>query len=65
MNGFRKELDTYEKEGVPLWLDGMASTPEEIVKAHQIAEDVTYMRDYVQDADGRLSRLEFDRIQDS
>ena len=31
-------------------------------KAHKIAEDVSYMRDYVPDPEGRLLRLEFDAV---
>lgn len=61
---FRKELDFYAREGIPLWLNGMPSTPKEIEKAHRIAEDITYMRDYVRDSDGRLTRLGFDPVKD-
>ena len=35
---------------------------EEIWKAHKIAEDISYMRDYVPDSYGRLLRLEFDAV---
>lgn len=42
---FRKELDAYQAQGIPLWLDGEPSSPKEIWKAHKIAEDVSYMRD--------------------
>ena len=54
----------YASEGIPLWLNGMPSTPKEIEKAHKVAEDVTYMRDYVRDSSGRLTRLEFDSVKD-
>ena len=59
---FRKELDAYQAQGSPLWLDGEPSSPKEIWKAHKIAEDVSYMRDYVPDPEGRLLRLEFDAV---
>ena len=62
---FRKELDFYASEGIPLWLNGMPSTPKEIEKAHRVAENVSYMRDYVRDSNGRLTRLEFDPVKDS
>lgn len=42
---FRKELDAYQAQGIPLWLDGEPSSPKEIWKAHKIAEDISYMRD--------------------
>ena len=63
-NAFRKELDDYVRKGIPLWLDGNPSTPGEIEKAHKIAEDVTYMRDYVQDSKGHLTRLEFGKVKE-
>ncbi len=59
---FRKELDAYQAQGIPLWLDGEPSSPKEIWKAHKIAEDISYMRDYVPDPQGRLLRLEFDAV---
>lgn len=62
---FRRELEGYAKEGISLWLDGFPSTPKEIEKAHRVAEEITYMRDYVQDEQGRLTRLEFDPVKDS
>lgn len=62
---FRKELDFYVSEGIPLWLNGIPSTPKEIEKAHKAAEDISYMRDYVRDSDGRLTRLEFDPVRDT
>lgn len=61
---FRRELDSYVREGVPLWLNGFPSSPKEIEKAHKIAEDVTYMRDYVRDSQGKLTRLEFGQVRD-
>ena len=61
---FRRELDSYAKQGIPLWLDGSPSTPGEIVKAHKIAESATYMRDYVEDQEGNLERLEFGKVKE-
>ena len=43
-------------------LDGRPSTPKAIMKAHCIAEDGAYMRDYVQDEEGRVETLQFDLI---
>lgn len=61
---FRRELDGYASAGIPLWLDGIPSSPKKIEKAHKIAEDVTYMRDYVRDGQGNLTRLEFDQVRE-
>ena len=59
---FRRELEAYERERISLYLDGLPNTPKEIEKAHRIAEDVSYMRDYVAGEDGRLRRLDFDSV---
>lgn len=61
---FRKELDSYVREGIPLWLNGLPSSPKKIVKAHRLADESTYMRDYVRDENGRLTRLEFGEVKE-
>lgn len=63
-DSFRRELDEYAEKGVSLWLNGRPSTPERICRAHRVAEDVSYMRDYVRDDFGKLTRLEFDAVRD-
>lgn len=60
----RKELDSYAAEGIDLWLDGSPNTPKKIEKAIRIAEEGTYMRDYVLDEDGRLVRVAFDAVRE-
>ncbi len=55
-------MEAYEKQGISLWLNGVPSTPKEIQKAHRVAEEVSYMRDYVHDDNGCLMRLEFDSV---
>lgn len=61
---FRKELNAYAQIGVSLYLDGSPSTPRKIEKAHRVAEEHTYMRDYIADGKGKLIRLEFDTVKD-
>ena len=51
-----RELETYQTEGIPLWLNGKPSTPEEIVHACMIEEEGTYMRDYVQNERGKIKK---------
>lgn len=60
--GFQKELQTYEKKGISLWLNGNVSNPKEIVKAHMVTENGVYMRDYVQNEKGEIEKLKFDLI---
>lgn len=58
----KKELESYQEAGVALWLDGRPSTPKKIAKAHKIAEDGVYMRDYVEDEKGEIKGIKFDFI---
>lgn len=58
----RKELASYANAGIDLWIDGSPNTPKNIEKALHVAEEGTYMRDYVLDADGRLVRVAFDAV---
>ncbi|MDD3339409.1 MAG: hypothetical protein PHS82_11195 [Lachnospiraceae bacterium] len=58
----RRELETYYNMGIPLWLDGRPSTPKSITKACRFAEEDAYMRDYVQNAEGKVERLQFDLV---
>ena len=58
----RKELASYAEAGIDLWIDGSPNTPRKIEKALRVAEEGTYMRDYVLDDDGRLVRVAFDAV---
>ena len=42
----------------------MLSNPKSIAKACQIAEGGGYMRDYVEDEQGRIARVDFDFVQE-
>ena len=59
-----RELTEYRSQGISLYLDGEPSTPKNIAKACQIAEDVGYMRDYMEDEKGRIARVDFDFIRE-
>ena len=58
----KKELRDYQEAGVTLWLDGYPSTPKKIVKAHKLAENGVYMRDYVENEKGEIAKLKFDFV---
>ena len=45
-------------------MDGHPSSPKEIVKACRVAEEGTYMRDYVQNDKGEVVWVSFDKIKD-
>lgn len=63
-SALRSELEKYQKQGVKLWLDGQPGTPKSIAKAHLIAEEGTYMRDYVRDDTGEVANLYFNLVRD-
>lgn len=58
----RSELEGYRRQGVALWLDGQPSTPKSITKACKIAEEGTYMRDYIRNEEGEVERIQFDYV---
>ena len=57
-----RELQIYCKKGIPLLLNGKQTTAKQIEKACQIAEMGEYMRDYIQDEQGKIQGLSFDFI---
>ena len=59
-----QELKRYQSQGISLYLDGYPSTPKNIAKACQIAEGGGYMRDYTEDEQGRIARVDFDFVLD-
>jgi len=59
---FLCELEEYNQRGVSLLLDGQPSSPKAIAKAHRIAEEGTYMRDYIEDEKGEMKKLSFDTV---
>lgn len=56
------ELEAVSRRGITLWLGEELSNPEEIAAAHTVAEPGEYMRDYVQDNDGKITKIRFDKI---
>lgn len=65
IKNLHQELKIYHREGIPLLLNGRRTTAKQIEKACQIAERGEYMRDYIQDDQGRLRGLSFDFIEDT
>lgn len=63
-NSLEKELALYEKMGVSLYLEGKRSNPRTIASACQIADGGGYMRDYTEDEQGHIARVDFDFVED-
>lgn len=59
------ELEMYEQSGVTMKLDNYPASPMQIVTAHMVKEDPTYMRDYVWDEKGHVKELAFHNIKNS
>lgn len=59
-----RELQAYQNGSVKLVLNGRQSTPYEIAHAYTVAEEGSYMRDYIGDDDGKLVELSFDKIRE-
>lgn len=63
---FLYQLETYAKKGIPIVLEGYASTPEEIWNTCLLKEDTAYMCDYIFSDEGNLLReLHFDRVKNN
>lgn len=58
-----KELEMLEDNGIYITLEGVPVSAFQVVQAHMIKENGTYMRDYILDADGHLEVLIFNDIQ--
>lgn len=56
------ELEKHEKNGVCLLIDGYTASPMQVVRAHMARENVSYMRDYEMDSEGKLEVLSFTNI---
>ncbi len=57
----KPQLEQMEKEGVILYLNGVPSTTEYIMK-NCVNEDTMYMPDYVIDENGKIKEIRYDRI---
>lgn len=55
------QLEQLERKGVKLYLNGVPSTTEYIIK-HCVNEDTVYMPDYVIDENGKLKEIRYDQI---
>ena len=57
-----EELSLYEKYGIRMTMDGQPASPMQIMTAHMVKEEKSYMRDYVLDEEGHLKELSFYRL---
>lgn len=55
------ELQSYENQGITIWLEGFISTPMHVTSKLSLNEENLYMRDYIFD-EGVLKEVRFDKI---
>lgn len=58
------ELEKYERAGIQLRLDSRPASPMQVVNAHMVREEMSYMRDYVWDDTGHVRELSFDNVEE-
>lgn len=58
------ELKDYERKGVSMLINGLPASPMQIVQAHVMREESSYMRDYVLNDQGDLKELCFDDVKE-
>ena len=54
-----EELEQYENKGIYVSMDGSPASPMQIVAAHMVKEEGSYMRDYILNTDGYIESLAF------
>ena len=59
------ELTGYEKKGVYMLMNDLPASPMQIVQAHMLREDNSYMRDYVLNDKGDVQALCFHDVQNN
>lgn len=58
----RSELQSYERAGTHLYLDGHPGTADEIARACLLSEDSAYMRDFIGDEHECITEIHFIKI---
>ena len=57
------ELTKYERSGIRMQMGGYPASPFQIVSAHMVRENNTYMRDYILDDNGIVQELDFYKVE--
>lgn len=53
------ELEVLEEKGIKIGIEGRCASPQQIVTAHMIQENGTYMRDYIMNEEGNIDEVDF------
>lgn len=57
-----EKLKVYNDNGIPIYLDGVSLSIEEVARTCAITERGSYMADYVLDDNKKLVEVRFDKI---
>lgn len=58
------ELSEYERMGVRMKINGHPASPLQIASEYAVKENLTYMRDYVADEEGKVKEVRFVKLSD-
>lgn len=56
------ELSEYERMGVRMKIDGHPASPLQIASEYAVKENLSYMRDYVADEEGKVKEVRFVKL---
>lgn len=56
------ELQNLEGKGVAFDVDGEPASSVDVVHAHMVHENFSYMRDYIADKEGTIDKIKFNTI---
>lgn len=56
------ELQNLEGQGVAFDVDGEPASSVDVVHAHMVKEEFSYMRDYIADTKGSIGKIKFNAI---
>lgn len=56
------EIDMAEKYGIPVHVQGVRYTSDESEKLYAVLENAVYMKEYLGDETGRITQINFDKV---
>ena len=56
------EISIAESEGLPVQVDGRLYSSQDAERLHMVMEDCYYMKSYIGDEQGHITRIDFDHI---
>lgn len=57
------EIDMAEKYGIPVRVEGVQYSSQENEELYRVLEDAVYMKEYLGDESGRITQINFDKVE--